>query len=98
MEKNICGGFGGAKDADDEVKAIAKEVQKQTEDKLGAKFTEFEAVKYKTQVVSGTNYMIKVKVGPEQYVHIKVWRKLPCHGGAKELTEATGGKTLADPL
>ena len=41
---------------------------------------------------------IKVKVGNDQYVHIKVWKKLPCYGGAKELSEATGGKTLADPL
>ena len=95
---NRLGGFGEAKDADNEAKEIAKEVQKQTEDKLGTKFTEFEAVKYTTQVVAGTNYLIKVKVGPEQYVHIKVWKKLPCYGGEKVLSEATGGKTLNDPL
>ena len=49
-------------------------------------------------MVAGTNYLIKVKVGPEQYVHIKVWEKLPCYGGAKELSEAHGGKTLEDAL
>ena len=94
----MCGGFGNALDANDEVKNMAKEMKQQTEQKLGATFTEFEAVKYKTQVVAGTNYLIKVKVGPEQFVHIKVWQKLPCYGGAKELSEAEGGKTLADPL
>ena len=94
----MCGGFGNALDANDEVKNMAKEMKQQTEQKLGATFTEFEAVKYKTQVVAGTNYLIKVKVGPEQFVHIKVWKKLPCYGGAKELSEAEGGKTLADPL
>ena len=94
----MCGGFTNALDANDEVKALAKEVKAQTEQKLGKTYSEFEAVKYKTQVVSGTNYLIKVKVGPEEYVHIKVWKKLPCHGGAKELTEATGGKTLGDAL
>ena len=94
----ICGGFADAREADDEVKAMAKELKAQTEAKLGATYSEFEAVSYKTQVVAGTNYLIKVKVGPEQYVHIKVWKKLPCNGGAKELSEATGGKTLADPL
>ena len=94
----MCGGFGNALDANDEVKNMAKEMKQQTEQKLGATFTEFEAVKYKTQVVAGTNYLIKVKVGPKQFVHIKVWQKLPCYGGAKELSEAEGGKTLADPL
>ena len=94
----MCGGFTNALDANDEVKAMALELKAQTEQKLGATFSEFEAVKYKTQVVAGTNYMIKVKVGPEQYVHIKVWKKLPCYGGVKELSEAIGGKTLADAL
>ena len=94
----MCGGFNNAKDADDKVKAMALELKAQTEQKLGATYTEFEAVKYKTQVVAGTNYLIKVKVGPEQYVHIKVWEKLPCYGGAKELTQAEGGKTLGDAL
>ena len=94
----MCGGFGQASDADDEVKNIATQMKKQTEEKLGATFTEFEAVKFKTQVVAGTNYLIKVKVGPEQYVHIKVWKKLPCYGGELNLSEAEGGKTLADAL
>ena len=94
----LCGGFTNALDADENVKNIARELKTQTEEKLGATFNEFEAVKYKTQVVAGTNYLIKVKVGPEEYVHIKVWQKLPCYGGARELTQANGGKTLADPL
>ena len=94
----MCGGFTNALDANDEVKAMALEVKAQTEQQFGATYPEFEAVKYKTQVVAGTNYLIKVKVGPEEYVHIKVWKKLPCYGGARELTEAEGGKTLADAL
>ena len=94
----MCGGFGGASDADAEVKNIAKAVKQQTEQKLGTTFAEFEAVKYKTQVVAGTNYLIKVKVGPEQYVHIKVYQKLPCYGGELSLSEAQGGKTLNDAL
>ena len=94
----MCGGFGQASDADAEVKNIAKQVKQQTEQKLGKTFTEFEAVKYKTQVVAGTNYLIKVKVGSDQYVHIKVWKKLPCNGGELSLSEAQDGKTLADAL
>ena len=94
----MCGGFGQPMDASGDVQNIANEMKQQTEQKLGATFTQFEAVKFKTQVVAGTNYLIKVKVGPEQYVHIKVWKKLPCYGGELNLSEAEGGKTLADPL
>lgn len=94
----MCGGFGGAKDADAEVQTIADSVKQQTEQKLGKTFAEFKALKYKTQVVAGTNYLIKVQVGADQYVHIKVFKALPCNGGELKLSEATGGKTLADAL
>jgi hypothetical protein len=32
----------------------------------------FEPVQYTTQVVSGTNYQVKVKVGEDKYIHFKV--------------------------
>ena len=38
-------------------------MKQRTEQKLGAKFTEFEAVKYKTQIVTETSYFFKLKVG-----------------------------------
>ena len=69
----LCGGFGNARDADDEVKALALEMKPKVEQALGATYGTFEAVKYTSQVVAGTNYKIKVKVGDEQYVHIKVF-------------------------
>ena len=94
----MLGGPGALQDPTDEVKALAQEMKGQTEAKLGATFGTFEAVKFKRQVVNGTNFFIKVKVGPEQFVHIKVYQKLPCYGGTKELTEAKGGQTLDSAL
>ena len=95
---NIVGGKGKPKDADANVKKLANDVKADAEKKLGTTFTVFDAVSYKTQVVSGTNYFIKVKVGDDKYVHLTVWKKLPAHGGALELSKAEAGKTLADPL
>ena len=94
----MCGGFGNARDADDKVKALAKEVKPEVEKALGATYSQFEAVKFTTQVVAGTNYKIKVKVGNEQYVHIKVFVPLPCNNAPNKLLEQEAGKTLADPL
>ena len=92
------GGFGGAKDANDEVKVLAKEFKPEVEKALGATYSVFEAVKYVTQVVAGTNYKIKVKVGDNQYVHIKVFVPLACNNAPNKLVEQEAGKTLADPL
>ena len=94
----MLGGFGNAKDADDNVKAIAKGMKEKAQTALGETYSEFEAVKYTTQVVNGTNYKIKVKVGDEKYVHIKVHVPLPAKNAPNELLEQEKDKKLGDPL
>ena len=94
----MLGGFGDAKVADDNVKALAKGMKEKAEAALGETYGEFEAVKFKTQVVAGTNYLIKVKVGGDKYVHLKVHVPLPCKNAPNELLEQEKGKNLADPL
>ena len=94
----LCGGFGNARDADDEVKALALEMKPKVEQALGATYGTFEAVKYTSQVVAGTNYKIKVKVGDEQYVHIEVFVPLPCKNAPNELLSQEAGKTIGDAL
>ena len=94
----MCGGFGNAKPADDKVKALALEMKPKVEQALGATYTEFEAVQYTTQVVAGTNYKIKVKVGDGKYVHIKVFVPLACNSTTNELLSQEADKTLGDKL
>ena len=94
----MLGGFNNAQDADDNVKALVKGMKEKAEAALGEKYSVFEAVKFKTQVVAGTNYLVKVKVGDEKYVHLKIYVPLPCKNAPNELLEQEKGKTLADPL
>ena len=94
----MVGGFGSARPADDKVKAIALEMKPKVEQALGATYTVFEAVSYTTQVVAGTNYKIKVKVGDGKYVHIKVHEPLPHKNAPKELMSQEANKTLGDAL
>ena len=94
----MCGGFGNARPADEKVKAIALEMKPKVEQALGATYTEFEAVQFTTQVVAGTNYKIKVKVGDGKYVHIKVHVPLPNANKPKELMTQEADKTLQDKL
>ena len=94
----MCGGFTNSRPADDNVKAIALEMKPKVEEALGTTYTQFEAVSFTTQVVAGTNYKIKVKVGDEKYVHIKVFVPLPCNSTEKKLMSQESGKTLNDAL
>ena len=94
----MCGGFTNSRPADDKVKAIALEMKPKVEEALGTTYTQFEAVSFTTQVVAGTNYKIKVKVGDENYVHIKVFVPLPCNSTEKKLMSQEAGKTLNDAL
>ena len=94
----MFGGPGAMQDADNEIKEIAKGMKEHAEKALGETYTEFEAVKYTKQIVNGTNYNIKVKVGGGKYIHIKVHVPLANVNKPNELLEQEKGKTLADPL
>ncbi|XP_015333844.2 cystatin-B, partial [Marmota marmota marmota] len=53
------------------------QVKSQLEEKENQKFPVFKAVSYRSQVVAGTNFFIKVDVGDEKCVHLRVFRSLP---------------------
>jgi cystatin-A/B len=86
----MCGGFGGVKNADDTVVAICNEVKSKVENHLGQNFQTFEPVHYKTQVVAGTNYLIKVRTDSD-FVHVKVHKPLPHNGTELSVMEASAG-------
>ena len=94
----MCGGFGNSRPADDTAKALALEMKPKVERTLGTTYTQFEAVQFTTQVVAGTNYKIKVKVGDGKYVHIKVHVPLPNSGKEKQLMSQEADKNLNDAL
>ncbi|KFZ61634.1 Cystatin-B, partial [Antrostomus carolinensis] len=58
----------------------------------------FKAVIYKTQVVAGTNYFIKVQVSDLEYVHLRVFQSLPYENQGPSLVSYQTGKTRDDPL
>lgn len=62
------------------------------EAKLGKTFAEFKAISYITQVVAGTNYIIKAQCDGE-VAHIKIHKPLPHRNAPPELMAAVSGMT-----
>ncbi|NXR82067.1 CYTA protein, partial [Pycnonotus jocosus] len=59
---------------------------------------DFTPTEYRSQVVAGTMYFIKVRVSDVEYVHIKVFQSLPCENQGPSLVAFQTGKTRDDPL
>lgn len=62
------GGLGAAKPVDDEVRAVfdTEEVKAKVAEVLGSAPAKFEIHSYKTQVVAGVNYRVKVRSAPDK--------------------------------
>ncbi|XP_053563353.1 LOW QUALITY PROTEIN: cystatin-B-like [Bombina bombina] len=73
----LCGGLGAAKPAAPEGSGVADSVKSELESKSGKNFSHYEVIEFKTQVVAGTNYFIKIHVGGEEYIHARVYKALP---------------------
>jgi cystatin-A/B len=94
----MVGGFGDTHVINDEVAAIAHSVRAQIEHQAGSAFAVFEPHSYKSQVVAGVNYDIKIAVGSDEYIHVRVYWPLPHTGQPNSLTSLVEGKGLHDPL
>ncbi|XP_030254233.1 cystatin-A1-like [Sparus aurata] len=92
------GGWSETRDADKETQWICDQVRSLVQGKTNKIYQEYRAIKYRTQVVAGTNYLIKVCVGGPSYIHLLVFQALPCYGGYLELRGVQENKTQDNPL
>uniref|UniRef100_A0A8D2JST9 Cystatin-B n=1 Tax=Sciurus vulgaris TaxID=55149 RepID=A0A8D2JST9_SCIVU len=94
----MCGAPSATQPATAETQDIADQVKSQLEEKENQKFPVFKAVSYKSQVVAGTNYFIKVDVGSENFVHLRVFRSLPHENKPLTLSAYQTNKAKHDEL
>ncbi|NXW05813.1 CYTB protein, partial [Fregetta grallaria] len=74
------------------------QVKPQFESRENRTYGIFKAILYKTQLVAGVNYFIKVQVSDADYVHLRVFQSLPYENQGPSLVSFQTGKTRDDPL
>merc|ERR1739840_79149 len=88
----LAGGVGAVQGVDAETQELLSGVRGDVEQALGSTVSEFTVLSYSTQVVSGRNYFAKVRTGPNEYIHIRVYSQpwtgtLALHGLLRDKTE-----------
>ena len=98
MQKNMmCGGFTNDKVPDNEINQMVLGFKNQVESMAHKTYYTFQAVKYQSQVVAGTNYIIKV-LADNTYIHIKIFKPLPYTNQPPTLSNVDFNKNENDPL
>lgn len=94
----MCGAPSAAKPATAETQKLVDAVKAQLEEKENQKYSVFKAVSYKNQVVAGTNYFVKVDVGEENFLHLRVFESLPHENKPPVLAAYQTNKSRHDEL
>ncbi|XP_072469918.1 cystatin-A1-like [Notamacropus eugenii] len=94
----MTGGLSETKPATRETQEIVDEVKSQFEEKSNEKYEHFEAVEYKSQVVAGIVYYVKVNLGNDRYAHLKMFKPLPHTHEPTKLMDYQTGKTKDDEV
>ena len=94
----ICGGWSEATGLSEEEFQMVCSLQDQVHHHLGRTTSHFTPIASKKQVVAGLNYFVKVQVGEDAYVHVKIFKPLPHTGQPAEVKEVHDSKTLEDAL
>ncbi|CAH3153798.1 unnamed protein product [Porites lobata] len=92
------GGWSDLKVADGKVQKICDQVKSKAEEMAHQDFPIFESMSYRSQLVQGTNYLIKVFVNNPRhhpYVLLRVWQSLE---STVELIAIKTGMTKDDPI
>jgi len=94
--RQLAGGLSDANIVDEETFKFVVSLRSEVEQHVGHSFEEFKPVSFRTQVVSGLNYYVKIHVGGENYIHATIWKRHS--GGGAQVTNVVPGKTIKDPL
>jgi cystatin-A/B len=92
------GGLSAPRPADAEVQSLCEQLKPELEGKVGKTFNVFTALEVGTQVVAGTNYFVKIHVGDDECMHVRIHKPLPHTGDPASLHSYQAAKSKHDEL
>ncbi|KAH3745738.1 cystatin-A/B [Pelomyxa schiedti] len=97
-EPMMAGGLGKTYKCTEDVSAIVLSVKDRVEAITGSHYDTYVPISFRSQVVAGVNYFIKVNVG-DTCLHIRIWSKLYSADGPRyDVTSVQPGHTESDPI
>ena len=95
----MLGGAGNARIPKSYERATVLNEKNAIETIAGRTFTVFEPVLIKVQVVSGLNYLVKILVDNDEYIHVKLYLPLEYNDNKiAKIDFVKTGKTLDDKM
>jgi cystatin-A/B len=93
--KDRPGGLEHSRPADESVVTLVNAVKNTVQNRIGQNFATFEPISYRTQVVAGINYFVKIHVGGGNYIHVRIYEHL---NGERTVDGVQENKSLEDRL
>uniref|UniRef100_UPI00398F33A8 leukocyte cysteine proteinase inhibitor 1-like n=1 Tax=Pristiophorus japonicus TaxID=55135 RepID=UPI00398F33A8 len=99
MQQSVLGGMGPTVAVTVDIQKLVQSLKADVEKELDRKCEIFHALSYQSQVVSGTNYFIKVVVGDgDDYIHVSIYQPLPHTNDKPTVTGVQRDKKLSDKI
>ncbi|XP_019517084.1 PREDICTED: LOW QUALITY PROTEIN: cystatin-B-like [Hipposideros armiger] len=96
--RTLCGGCSAVQPTTGEIQSIPDMVKPQLEEKANKRYPLFKAMEFKSQLVAGTNYFIKIQVDNDDFVYLRVFKSLPCENAPLALHSYQTNKTKNEAL
>jgi cystatin-A/B len=94
----LCGGMSSTSAINPEFFAKIVSLKAGIQAQAGMTFTTFEPVSYKSQVVAGMNYRVKIRVDDGKFIHAKIYEPLPCYNKPIQINDVILNKTETDEI
>ena len=92
----MIGGLSNVKPSDEEIEVIVSQIKDNFEE-INYQTDKFKSDSYKSQVVNGVNYFVKIETDRE-YVHLRIHKSLPHNDSVVSLHSHQNNKSKEDEI
>lgn len=92
-----AGGWTDAQAANAEIQELINQVNEAVQEQENFPLAPYDAISFISQIVAGTNYIVKVQVNTDELIHIRIFQPLPGNG-QPELENIQNGHTADDNI